>query len=121
MEAHKSRWFRFPVFTAVGFAAAAGLAALFQPHYLTLCNTMNRESGAQCTPVSMQSMIGIFVIALGVFTLVVVPIVSAFFHLLRHGHSWETPRGTETALTNLPILAGVIYLAAGTLVAVGGY
>lgn len=121
MEAPTSRWIRFPALVAIGFAVAAGLAVWFQPHYLPLCNRINAQPGIQCSPVSMQSMVGIFVIALGVVTLVVVPIVAAVIHLIRHGHSWETPRGTETAITNLPILAGFIYLATGTVVAIAGY
>ncbi len=124
MEAPKSPWLpwiRFPLWTTIGFGVAAGLAVWFQPHYLPLCNRINAEPGVDCTPVSMQSMVGIFVIALGVITLVIVPIVSALWNLIRHGHSWETPRGTETTLTNLPILAGFIYLATGTFVAIAGY
>lgn len=124
MEAPRGRWspyVRFPIYVTIGFAAAAGLAMLFQPHYLPLCNRINSAPGVDCSPVSTQSMVGMFVIGLGVITLVIVPVVSAFVNLLRHGHSWETPRGTETALTNLPILAGFIYLAAGFLVAAGGY
>ena len=117
----KNRWVRFPIYMVVGFAAASGLATWFQPHYLSLCNRIRVERGVECVPISVQSMIGMFVIGLGVISLVLVPIMSALIHLARHGHSWETPRGTESTLTNLPILAGFIYLAAGFAVALGGY
>ena len=121
MEALRNPWVRFLGATVAGFLVAAGLGAWFQPHYLPLCNRINAEPGVDCSPISTQSMVGIFVIALGVITLILVPIVTAVIHLIRHGHAWETPRGTETAITNLPILAGVIYLASGTFVAIGGY
>ncbi len=104
-----------------GFGVAAVLARLFQPHYLSLCNAINVQPGADCRPISVQAMVGLFVIALGLVSMIIVPIVSALWQLYRHGHTWETPRGTETATTNLPILAGLIYLAAGAVVAIAGY
>ncbi len=121
MEALRSRWVRFPFYLALGFALAALAARVFHPHYLPLCDRINSRPGVDCTDVSVQSMVGLFVIALGIITLMVVPIVSALYNLIRHGHDWETPRGTESALTNLPILGGFIYLAAGAAVAITGY
>ncbi len=112
---------RFIAYMLAGFAVAAVLARLFQPHYLSLCNAINVQPGADCRPISVQAMIGLFVIALGLISMIVVPIVSSLWQLLQHGHKWETPRGTETAATNLPILAGFIYLASGAVVAIAGY
>lgn len=121
MEVFRSRWFRFPAFLLLGFAVAALTAWLFHPHYLPLCDRVNVRRGATCDPISLQSMIGLFIIGLGVITMLIVPIVVSIYQVVRHGHEWETPRGTETALTNLPILGGLIYLAAGAAVAITGY
>lgn len=117
----RSRWVRFPVYLVGGFLAAALLARLFQPHYLSLCNRINAQRGVDCSPVSVQAMIGFFVIGLGIVTLVIVPIIASLIHLIRHGPDWEMPRGTETAQTNLPILAGLIYLVAGSVMALAAY
>lgn len=121
MEALRSRWVRFPSYVAGGFLVAAVLARLFQPHYLPLCNRINARPGVECGPVSLQAMIGFFTIGLGFVTLVIVPIVASLIHLFRHGPDWEMARGTETAQTNLPILAGLIYLAAGSMMALAAY
>ncbi len=121
MKALRSRWVRFPSYVLGGFAGATIGALLFQPHYLPLCDRINAQRGVQCSPVSAQAMIGFFVIGLGFITLVIVPIAASLIHLVRHGADWEMSRGTETAQTNLPILAGFIYLATGSLVALAAY
>ena len=121
MAVLRSRWVRFPTYLVGGFVAAALLARIFQPHYLSLCNRINAQRGVECSPVSAQAMIGFFTIGLGLITLVIVPIAASLIHLLRHGPDWEMARGTETAQTNLPILAGFIYLAAGSVVALAAY
>jgi hypothetical protein len=121
MQVPKSPPVRFLALVTMGFGTAAAFGGWFQPHYLPLCNRINTVPGVACTPVSTQAMVGLFLIGLGVISLIIVPIVTAIVHLLRHGHDWETPRGTETAHTNLPILAGFIYLVVGTFVAVAGY
>lgn len=121
MEAWRNRWVRLPVLFVLGLAVASALARLFHPHYLDLCNRINTEPGVECTDIPLTSMIGLFIFGLGIFTMIVVPIASSLYQLVRHGHDWETARGTENAITNLPILAGLIYLATGAVVAISGY
>ena len=121
MEALRSRWVRLPVYFVIGFGVAALLARLFHPHYLPLCNRINAQPGVDCRPIPLQAMVGLFVFGLGIFTMVVVPIISALYQLVKHGHDWEMARGTETAITNLPILAGLLYLATGAAIAISGY
>jgi|GEM_PF-2379456 len=121
MAALRNRWVRAPSYLVGGFAAAAALAAWFHPHYLPLCNRLDARPGVECAPVTTQTMVGFFVMGLGFVSLVVLPVVASVAHLIRHGADWEMPRGTETTQTNLPILAGVIYLVTGTIVAVTGY
>ncbi len=120
MEALRSRRVRFPLYTLAGFAVAALLAWLFEPHYLSVCNRINANPGVECTPISTQSMIGLFLIGLGLVTMLIVPIVASITHMVRHGYDWETSR-VETATSNLPILAGLIYFATGAAIAIAGY
>lgn len=45
------------------------------------------------------------------------PIAGSFLDLLINGARWETPRGTESIITNMPILIGAIYLVLGVIIA----
>lgn len=45
------------------------------------------------------------------------PIAGSFLGLLINGAKWETPRGTESIITNMPILVGAIYLVLGVIIA----
>lgn len=121
--------FRRPLLFAagLGFAAAAGL--IFQPHWLDLCNRINSRPyvgisgqvirGNECSPVSQMTMSGNFLIGFGLFMLVIGPIIFSLAHVLRHGYNWESSR-VETAVSNLPMLAGILYIAAGTGMAIMG-
>lgn len=107
--------------SGLGFAAAAGV--IFQPHWLELCNRINARPfvgingtitrGEECSPVSSMTMAGNFLIGFGLFMLVVGPIIFSLAHVLRHGYNWESSR-VETAVSNLPMLAGVLYMIVGT-------
>ena len=106
--------------TGLGAAAAAGL--LFEPHWLDLCNRINARPtvgingqitrGGECSPVSPMTMSGNFLIGFGLFMLVIGPIIFSFAHVLRNGYDWESSR-VETAVSNLPMLAGLLYMGAG--------
>ena len=58
-------------------------------------------------------MMGYLVIALGMLTIVFGPIAGSFIDLAINGANWETPRGRENVITNVPILIGAIYLGSG--------
>jgi hypothetical protein len=45
--------------------------------------------------------------------LVLGPIIFSLAHLLRHGYNYEYSR-VETAISNLPMLSGFLYIVAGT-------
>lgn len=121
--------FRRPLLFAIGFGSAAGAGLLFQPHWLDLCNRINSRPfvgmngvvtrGEECSPVSALTMSGNFLIGFGLFMLVIGPIVFSLAHVLRHGYNWESSR-VETAVSNLPMLAGVLYIAAGAGLAIAG-
>jgi hypothetical protein len=120
---------RRPLFFLAGAALAVGGGLLFQPHWLDLCNRVNSRPhaglngiitrGGECSPVSPLTMSGNFLIGFGLFTLVIGPIIFSLAHVLRHGYNWESSR-VETAISNLPMLSGVIYIAIGAVLAIAG-
>jgi hypothetical protein len=105
----------------LGFAAAAGL--LFQPHWVDLCTRINNRGfigwngqmvrGGECAWVSPTTMAGNFLIGFGAFMLIIGPIIFSLAHVLRHGYNYEYSR-VETAVSNLPMLSGLLYIIAGT-------
>lgn len=120
---------RRPFYFLIGLGAAIGAGMLFQPHWLALCNRINTRPqpglngvitrGAECSPVSPMTMSGNFLIGFGLFTLVIGPIIFSLAHVLRHGYNWESSR-VETAVSNLPMLSGAIYIAIGAGMALAG-
>ena len=56
----------------------------------------------------------------GIPTLLLVSIfIFSLAHVLRHGYNWESSR-VETAVSNLPMLSGIIYIAVGAGLAIAG-
>jgi hypothetical protein len=60
-------------------------------------------------------MYGYVLIILGLATGLFGPIAGSLIHLLINGAQWETPRGKESVITNIPLLIAVIYIAVGLL------
>ncbi len=120
---------RRPFYFLIGLGAAIGAGMLFQPHWLALCNRINARPqpglngaitrGGECSPVSSMTMSGNFLIGFGLFTLIIGPIIFSLAHVLRHGYNWESSR-VETAVSNLPMLSGAIYIAIGAGMALAG-
>jgi hypothetical protein len=120
---------RRPLMFLAGLGAAGVAGLLFQPHWLELCNRINSRPyvgangqiarGNECSPVSPMTMSGNFLIGFGLFMLVIGPIVFSLAHVLRNGYNWESSR-VETAVSNLPMLAGVLYIGAGAGLAIMG-
>lgn len=123
--------FRRPLlfFAGLGLAAAAG--AIFQPYWLDLCNRMNSRpfvdqlgrtiyrGTEECSPVSAMTMSGNFLIGFGLFMMIIGPIIFSLAHVLRNGYNWESSR-VETAVSNLPMLSGLLYIVAGAGLAIMG-
>jgi len=59
---------------------------------------------------------GYVIIALGILTVITGPIAGSMIDVALNGSKWETPRGSETVITNMPILIGAIYLVVGVLI-----
>ncbi len=104
---------------------------LFQPHWLDLCNRINsrpfvdqlgrtiNRGAEECSPVSMMTMSGNFLIGFGLFMMIIGPTVFSLAHVLRHGYNWESSR-VETAVSNLPMLSGLLYIVTGAGLALAG-
>ncbi|MDX2467424.1 MAG: hypothetical protein QNL12_08925 [Acidimicrobiia bacterium] len=125
----KHSWVRRPLWFVAGLGAAAVAGLAFQPQWLDLCNRINSRPhvgmsgqivrGDECSPVSPMTMSGNFLIGFGLFMLVIGPIIFSLAHVIRNGYNWESTR-VETAVTNLPMLAGVLYMATGMGLAIMG-
>jgi hypothetical protein len=121
---------RRPLLFVTGLAAAVVGGLLFQPHWVDLCTRINQREfiawggqptlrGGECSPVSPMTMSGNFLIGFGLFMLIIGPIIFSLIHVLRHGYDWESSR-VETAVSNLPMLSGILYIAAGAGLAIMG-
>ena len=121
---------RRPLLFALGLGGAALAGLLFQPHWVELCTRINNREfvawggqptlrGGECSPVSPMTMSGNFLIGFGLFMLVIGPIIFSLVHVLRNGYNWESSR-VETAVSNLPMLSGVVYIVTGAVLAIAG-
>jgi hypothetical protein len=115
MNPMRSRPFRTVILTVAGFGLAWLIAVIFAPFWPDFCD--GSIVGAPCEAVEVQTMTGYLIIVLGVLTIVFGPIAGSFIDLLVNGAKWETPRGTENAITNIPLLVGIIYLVSGVVIA----
>lgn len=115
MNPFRSRTLRTIILTLGGYLLAWVLALIFAPLWPEFCD--DAIAGAPCSEVAVQTMMGYLVIALGVLTAIFGPIAGSLIDLAVNGANWETPRGTETVVTNMPLLVAVIYLVSGALIA----
>ena len=108
-----TRAVRFPILLVVG-ASLTWLGAYYvQANYIELCERFALIP-SRCAPVSLRSATSVGLGIAGLSMLIIGPIVNSIYHLLRYGQPWESTR-VETAISNYPLLAGVIYLAAAAL------
>jgi len=110
-----NRWVRRPLWFLGGVGIASVFALVLQPRWVDLCTSLNPRNG-QCAVIDQQTMIGYVLIVGGFFMMVLGPIVNSLYHLFRYGQKWETSR-VETAVSNVPLLAGIAYLIMGFVVA----
>jgi hypothetical protein len=114
--------YRRPFVFLGGLAFAAVAGSLFQPYWLDMCNRINARpsvgfdgqlaSRGECSPVSATTMSGNFLIGFGLFMLIIGPIIFSLAQVVIKGHNWEASR-VETVTSNLPMLSGALYIAAG--------
>lgn len=113
VELFRRRGPRTVVLTLAGLVAAFLGALVLGPALPEYCG----DAGVgPCDREQFQTLVGYLVIALGIGTIILGPVVGSLIHVYLHGAHWETPRGTETVITNMPLLIGAIYLGIGILV-----
>ena len=104
-----TRAIRFPILVLLG-AALTWLASYYvQANYIELCQRLALFS-SRCAAVTLRTTYSVGLAIAGLAMLIIGPIVNSLYHLLRYGQAWESTR-VETAISNYPLLAGLIYLA----------
>jgi len=97
-----------------GVVVSIAVAVLLAPVWPGFCG--EATVGAPCDDVAVQTMARYLMVGLGFLTMIIGPIAGSFLDLVINGAKWETPRGAESVITNMPILVGAIYLFLGVLV-----
>jgi len=115
MNPLRSRPLRTVILTVLGFVLAFVLALILAPVWPGFCD--GTVVGAACEPVDVRTMTGYLLVVVGILTMVFGPIAGSFIDLWINGAKWETPRGSESVITNMPLLIGAIYLGCGVLIA----
>ena len=115
MNPFRSRWLRTIILFVLGLVASFTVAVVLAPVWPGFCD--DATVGKPCSDVAVQTMAGYLMVGLGFMTMILGPIAGSFLDLIINGAKWETPRGTETVITNMPVLIGAIYLVLGVLVA----
>ncbi len=114
MNPFRHRLKRTVILTLLGYGLAFLLALWIAPAWPEFCD--GSIPGAPCDVVATQTVAGYLVIVLGVLTMILGPIAGSLLDLYINGAQWETPRGTESIITNMPLLVGAIYLVTGVLI-----
>jgi hypothetical protein len=114
MNPIRSRLWRTIILFLAGLGLSFLVAMIFAPYWPGFCD--ETIVGAPCGTVAMQTMAGYLQIALGILTVIFGPIAGSMLDLLINGAKWETPRGSESIITNMPILVGAIYVVVGVVV-----
>lgn len=114
-RAFTSPWIRVPFLFVGSFVVAALLALWFQDRWFSFCEAFKNPGDFPCQPIGEARMVAYVTIGLGVATMIFGPIINTLYRLARYGQPWETTRH-ETAASNIPILAGLLYMAIGTAI-----
>ncbi len=109
------RAIRFPILLLFGGAITLLASSYVQANYIELCRRL-AFFPSRCAPVTLRTAFSVGLAVAGMAMLVFGPIVNSLYHLMRYGQAWESSR-VETAISNYPLLAGVIYLSGAAVLA----
>jgi len=112
----RDRTTRTIILSVAGLVVAYFIALFVMPIWPEFCD--ESVVGSECDAERLQSMYGYVLIILGLATGLLGPIAGSLIHLLLNGAQWETPRGKESVITNIPLLVAVVYIGLGLLVLV---
>lgn len=107
----RGRTSRTIILALAGLVLAYAIALLVMPIWPDFCDSA--VTGSECDAERLQSMYGYVLIVLGLATGVFGPIAGSLIHLVLNGARWETPRGKESVVTNIPLLVGTVYIGLG--------
>ena len=108
-----TRAVRFPILLILGAAVTWVGSYCVQANYIELCEKY-AFFPSRCAQVSLRTAYSVGLAIAGLVMLTIGPIFNSLYHLSRYGQAWESSR-VETAISNYPLLAGVIYLAGAAL------
>ena len=103
-----TRAVRFPLLVLTGAAITWALSSYVQRDYVEFCQRY-WVFDSRCQPVTPATAFSVGFTIAGLFMIIVAPVINSLYHLFRYGAQWEFTR-VETAISNYPMLAGVIYL-----------
>ena len=104
-----TRAVRFPLLVVLGGVVTLLVSRYVQQDYVTFCQRYWVFDG-RCQPVTPATAYSVGFTIAGLFMIIIGPVINSLYHLFRYGAQWEFSR-VETAISNYPLLAGVIYLA----------
>ncbi|NND04377.1 MAG: hypothetical protein HKN91_16495 [Acidimicrobiia bacterium] len=105
----RTRAVRFPLLVALGAVVTVLASSYVQHDYVSFCRQYWVFDG-RCQPVTPATAQSVGFTIAGLFMIIIAPVINSLYHLFRYGAQWEFTR-VETAISNYPMLAGVIYLA----------
>ncbi len=111
-----TRWTRVPLFFFGALGVTVLVALALRSNWVE-CRNLQEWYDKTCPTVPRQTIVARFVGVLGVITLILGPVTNALYRLFRYGQAWETTRH-ETIVSNIPIVAGLTYLALGFLISI---
>ncbi len=115
MNPFTSRAWRTIILFLIGVGLAFLIAWLLAPRWPGFCS--DATVGKPCDAVAIRTMAGYLMVGLGFLTMILGPIAGSVLDVLINGHKWETERGTESVITNMPVIIGAIYLVLGVVIA----
>lgn len=110
-----TRAVRFPLLVILGALVTYLISAYVQRDYVSFCQQYWVFDG-RCQPVTPATAQSVGFTIAGLLMIIIGPVINSLYHLFRYGAQWEFTR-VETAISNYPMLAGVIYLATAGLFA----
>ena len=115
MNPLRPRLLRTIILFVAGFGLTFAAAHLLTPIWPNFCTVTT--VGVPCSTVDTQRMTGYLMIGLGLVTMILGPIAGSFIDVAINGHKWETSRGTESVITNVPVVVGAAYMVLGLIIA----
>jgi len=110
-----TRWTRVPIlFIAVLGVTVIGSLAL-RSNWVE-CRTVQEWFTQTCPTLPRRLLITRTVAILGVGAMILGPVINSLYRLFRYGQPWEGSR-VETAVSNIPIVAGFAYLVIALAIA----